>query len=218
MSEAREAVLGRIAAALGPGRPGPGGGPSAWPAGAGDAGGLVGLFSARTEEHGARVQVVPASGDDAVRAAIAAVCDRHGARRVGVPVGFPAGWLPVSPAAVAIGAVTRAELAALDGLDATLTRCALAIAETGTIVLDGGSGQGPRAASLLPDLLVCVVEASAIVAGVRGAIPRLGRRVRETGRPLTFISGPSATSDIELRRVEGVHGPRRLEVVLVSGP
>ncbi|HWH93461.1 MAG TPA: LUD domain-containing protein, partial [Baekduia sp.] len=91
---------------------------------------------------------------------------------------------------------------------------AAAIAETGTIVLDAGPGQGPRALTLLPDLHVCVVDATQIVAGVVGAVAAMRRWVAATRRPLTLISGPSATSDIELDRVEGVHGPRVLEVVV----
>ena len=102
-------------------------------------------------------------------------------------------------------------IADLDALDGVITGCAVAIAETGTIVLDGGAGQGRRALSLLPDLHVCVVRADQIVGDVPEALARLTR-----DRPQTWISGPSATSDIELQRVEGVHGPRRLDVIIVE--
>jgi L-lactate dehydrogenase complex protein LldG len=105
--------------------------------------------------------------------------------------------------------------AELDGYDAALTGCALAIAETGTIVLDGGAASGRRALTLVPDHHLCVVEASKIVATVPDAIAALEPAARE-GRPITFVSGPSATSDIELERVEGVHGPRRLDVFVVD--
>jgi L-lactate dehydrogenase complex protein LldG len=98
----------------------------------------------------------------------------------------------------------------LDGFDTALTTCAAAVAETGTIVLDAGPGQGRRAISLIPDRHICLVRVDQIVAGVPDLLPRLDPR-----RPLTFISGPSATSDIELHRVEGVHGPRTLIVVLL---
>ncbi len=103
----------------------------------------------------------------------------------------------------------------LDGLDGVLTGCAAAIAETGTIVLDGGPRSGRRVLTLVPDLHVCVVEEADVHDGVPDAIAALADAARE-GRPLTLVSGPSATSDIELERVEGVHGPRTL-VILVVG-
>ncbi|MET9725078.1 LutC/YkgG family protein [Streptomyces zaomyceticus] len=152
----------------------------------------------------------------------------HGAGSVAVPPGLPAVWLsrttveqrhdrggrvPARDGTSPAGAVPGATLTPyeLDATDAVVTGCALAIAETGTIVLDGGPGQGRRSLTLVPDLHICVVRtADQIVASVPRALPRL-----DPGHPLTWISGPSATSDIELDRVEGVHGPRTLHVVLL---
>ena len=103
----------------------------------------------------------------------------------------------------------------LDGVDGVLTGCALAIAETGTIVLDGGERSGRRALTLVPDWHICIVEADTIVAGVPDAVAALAEVAAE-GRPITLVSGPSATSDIELDRVEGVHGPRNLDILVVA--
>jgi L-lactate dehydrogenase complex protein LldG len=99
----------------------------------------------------------------------------------------------------------------LDGVDGVITSCAVAIAETGTLILDGSAGQGRRVLTLIPDYHLCVVLTDQIVPDVPQALARL-----EPTRPLTMISGPSATSDIELNRVEGVHGPRTLEVIIVQ--
>lgn len=103
----------------------------------------------------------------------------------------------------------------LDQADTALTGCALAIAETGTIVLDGGAASGRRALTLVPDHHVCLVRGDQVVASVPEAIDRIADAAR-AGRPITFVSGPSATSDIELERVEGVHGPRKLDVVVLG--
>ena len=101
----------------------------------------------------------------------------------------------------------------LEAFGGVLTGCALAVAQTGTVVLDGGAKQGRRTLSLLPDLHLCVIFEHQIVGTVPEAVAALEGR---STHPLTFISGPSATSDIELSRVEGVHGPRTLDLILVG--
>ncbi|GLZ79764.1 hypothetical protein Afil01_45710 [Actinorhabdospora filicis] len=124
-----------------------------------------------------------------------------------VPPDLPEAWLSAHS-----GRVLRdPDVAALDTVDAVLTGAAVAVAETGTIVLDAGPAQGRRALTLVPDRHVCVLFTRQIAPGVAQALARL----RPTA-PLTWISGPSATSDIELSRVEGVHGPRRLDVVIAE--
>ncbi|MEU0391560.1 LUD domain-containing protein [Streptomyces sp. NPDC006208] len=147
-----------------------------------------------------------------VPALIARLLAGRGARSVAVPDGLPPAWLAAADVERRTDEVPLTPYE-LDATDAVVTGCALAIAETGTIVLDAGPGQGRRALTLVPDLHICVVRApDQIVASVPQAMPRL-----DPTRPLTWISGPSATSDIELDRVEGVHGPRTLEVVLLQG-
>jgi L-lactate dehydrogenase complex protein LldG len=141
-------------------------------------------------------------------ATIARVCAEHDAHRLGVPAGLLEGWRPDDLELVEDHGLSAHDLDALDG---ALTGCALAIAETGTIILDGGERSGRRALTLVPDLHVCLVERSQVVATVSEAI----RALDGAHGPFTFVSGPSATSDIELDRVEGVHGPRCLEVLLV---
>jgi L-lactate dehydrogenase complex protein LldG len=167
------------------------------------------LFAERVADYDATVTRVSADG---LAGAIASACRARGAARLAVPSDLPPVWRPDG-----VELVEDAELSneQLDGLDGVLTGCALAIAETGTIVLDSGARQGRRALTLVPDWHVCVVEEDQIVTSVPQGVERLGDAVRE-GRPITFISGPSATSDIELSRVAGVHGPRTLSVLLVS--
>ncbi|MET0833988.1 MAG: LUD domain-containing protein [Actinomycetota bacterium] len=147
-----------------------------------------------------------------VAATVVAALTERGARRVAVPEGIlPAGLDRLEPGIELVGDAPPLTPAQLDVLDGVLTGCAVAIAETGTIVLDGGSGQGRRALSLVPDYHLVVVTAAQVVATVPEGLARL-----DPARPQTWISGPSATSDIELDRVEGVHGPRTLEVIVCS--
>ncbi|MCW2899493.1 MAG: hypothetical protein JWO67_1758 [Streptosporangiaceae bacterium] len=163
--------------------------------------GIVDLFAERVADYRAIVHRVPAA--DLPAAIATALAARPGA--YGVPDGLPAEW--VAGIESARLASDPADLARLAGV---VTGCAVAIAETGTIVLDHSTGQGRRALTLVPDYHLVVVTADQIAADVPEALERL-----DITRPLTFISGPSATSDIELSRVEGVHGPRTLEVLIV---
>jgi len=202
-----------------------------------DPGQLVALFAERLRDYRATVHITDPAG---VSAVIADALDARGVRRLVVPDGLPQEWVHAASAAgPAAGADTAAgpeteeggdpdaprggaprELLRddpplpperLDTADGVITGCAIGIAETGTIVLDAGPGQGRRALTLVPDYHLCLVRAGPIVGIVPEAVARL-----DPARPLTWISGPSATSDIELNRVEGVHGPRTLEVVIVT--
>jgi L-lactate dehydrogenase complex protein LldG len=149
---------------------------------------------------------------------IAGAVRERGARRLVIPEGFPLHLLSQLEVEQVrdYPALSAADLDATDGV---LTLSRLAIAETGTIVLDAGAGQGRRALTLVPDFHLCVVAATEVVRGVPEAVAELGDRddsALVAHQPLTWISGPSATSDIELQRVEGVHGPRTLVVVLIT--
>lgn len=206
-SEARDAILDRIRDALGEPSPAveiPRDYERTLPAGSD----IFELFLERVSDYRATVHRTTA---EALPAAIAAVLSERGARRLATPAAIPAAWFAASQIE-RIADDPPLSFGDLDRLDGVVTGCAVAIAETGTIVLDGGPDQGRRALSLLPDLHVCVVMAGQVVGSVPEALARL-----EPTRPQTWISGPSATSDIELQRVEGVHGPRRLDVVFVGG-
>ncbi|MGZ4268063.1 MAG: LutC/YkgG family protein [Solirubrobacteraceae bacterium] len=200
MGSAREEVLRRVRAALRDVPPGEAPAPEPYVAPAPDRGDPVALFAERVADYRATVR-------DDLTAALA----EHGARRVGIPPGLPQAWRPHG--LVELVEDAGLEPRALDALDGALTGGAVAIAETGTFVLDAGDEHsGRRALTLIPDLHVCVVRRDQVFATVPEAIAALdGRR-----GPFTFVSGPSATSDIELDRVEGVHGPRTLVVVLVA--
>lgn len=203
---AREEILGRAAAAIGAA--------SAEPVprryrSAGQLGpeGRVDLFCRRAADYRARVQRLDASE---LEDALAARCEELGARRLVAAPGAP--WRPRG-AEVELDQPPIAA-ARLDRLDGVLSGCALAIAETGTVVLDGSPLCGRRALTLVPDLHLCVVAVADIVETVPEAVAALAPAAT-AGSPLTFVSGPSATSDIELKRVDGVHGPRQLELFVV---
>lgn len=174
---------------------------------------IVALFAERTAEYEAKVHRV---ARDDLPGAVEEALKRRGVGRLVVPPYLPKGWIPEGVEALHDAAHSRLTNAQLDESDGVLTGCALGIAQTGTIVLDAGRAQGRRALTLLPDYHLCVVREEQIVGLVPEAIAKLEKTVTGEGRAITFISGPSATSDIELNRVEGVHGPRTLEV-LISG-
>jgi len=212
VSDAREAVLARVRAALGPGIEFPEVPRAYRGAGALGAGGnaaTVDLFCDRVADYQATVKRV---STDELPGALMTACEQRQARRIAVPAEAPR-WTvegvelvrddpPLSPRR-------------LDELDGVLTGCALAIAETGTIVLDGVGASGRRALTLVPDYHLCVVNSDDIVPSVPDTVAALARVAAE-GRPITLISGPSATVDIELVRVEGVHGPRTLDVFVID--
>lgn len=168
---------------------------------------VVDLFAERVADYRAVVDRVSAADLPGHLAGLFAPTER-----VVVPPGLETDLLNAVPTPVADDDLDAADL---DTTDAVLTTATVGIAETGTIVLDHGPGQGRRALTLVPDRHVCVVRADQVVPDVPDAMAPLGGSIA-AGRPLTWISGPSATSDIELTRVEGVHGPRTLHVVLVE--
>ena len=213
---ARDEILARIRTALGssaragpaPGRPAPSADPV--PRGyraSGDlgTGQLLDLLAERLRDYGCTVR---RTAPGQLMTAVGEALGQRGAGRVVVPSGLDLTGLPAGTDTIAGDGLSPA---ALDAVDGVITGAAVAIAETGTIILDGSPDQGRRALSLIPDYHLCIVRAEQVVALVPEALARL-----DPGRPLTWISGPSATSDIELDRVEGVHGPRTLDVILVD--
>jgi len=164
---------------------------------------VVGLFAERVADYRATVRrVSPAGLPGAIAEALRG--------RVVVPAGLPPEWLAAADVEP-LHDDPPLSVEELDRADGVVSGCAVAIALTGTIILDGGTAQGRRALTLLPDHHLCVVRADQIFGTVAEALTRL-----DPSRPQTWISGPSATSDIELNRVEGVHGPRNLAVLIVS--
>ncbi|GLW93882.1 LutC/YkgG family protein [Actinokineospora globicatena] len=205
---ARDEVLRRVRAAIGPQREHVDV-PRDYRRAAPDGTDVVALFAERVADYRADVRLV---GWD-VAAEVRWVVRDLGIRSLAVPVGFPADYLTgLEDGLDGVDVELRRDdpplsTADLDATDAVITECAAAIAETGTLVL--GAAQGRRALTLVPDRHLCVVHADRVV----GAVPE----VPEVPMPVTWISGPSATSDIELHRVEGVHGPRTLVVLVVTG-
>ena len=210
MSSTRDAMLQRIRVAL---QQAPGEREQPLPhdyrcQGDADRAAVLACFVERVEDYKA---IVIGVTEAELPAEVAAVCARRGLRRLAAPDDVPATWLPATIEVIRDEPPLSYD--ALDMFDGVLTGCRVGIAQTGTIVLDGGAFQGRRALSLLPDVHLCVVRAEQVVDLVPEAIAALQVSARQ---PLTFISGPSATSDIELSRVEGVHGPRTLIVFLLK--
>jgi L-lactate dehydrogenase complex protein LldG len=179
---------------------------------------IAALFAERAADYRAVVERVPGSG---LAPAVARVLAARVAAVPGpvlAPDGLPAGWLAGLAGPDAEITLARDEpplsAAELDRAAGVVTGCAVAIAETGTIILDhgpGASGQGRRALTLVPDFHLVIVREAQVAADLADAFARL-----DPARPHTLISGPSATSDIELIRVEGVHGPRNLHVLITG--
>jgi L-lactate dehydrogenase complex protein LldG len=165
------------------------------------------LFVDRLRDYKANVVRCSAVG---YHSALKANLDAAAISQVVVPAGLATDWWPPGyETTVDDGSLTPAFLDAA-GV-AVITTCTAGIAETGTIVLDGSAGQGRRMLTLVPDHHLCIIPTDRVVADVPGAI-----RLLDATRALTWISGPSATSDIELHRVEGVHGPRNLSVFIIE--
>lgn len=204
---AREEILAAVRAAVeGAPRPAPAG--ESIPATSSGRAEMIDRFAERVEDY--RARVIRCTPPELTAQVLFALGE---AERVLLPEGLPEAVVTavtdrLGPASVSIGDLPDGEL---EAFDAVVTTSAAAIAETGTVVLDHASGQGRRALSLLPDRHVCIVRTDQVVADV----PQVMRRL-DPLRPQTWISGPSATSDIELQRVEGVHGPRTLTVVLAG--
>jgi L-lactate dehydrogenase complex protein LldG len=207
MTTARDDILRRVRAAKG----GPATAPPAdyrrWSAL--DRAQLVERFCERVADYQADVRRASAAG---LGSELRSCLKSRDARVVGIPPGLPEAWRPIGVELLEDRGLTAPEL---DHLDAVVTGCTAAIAETGTIILASGPAEGRRALTLVPDVHVCIVQEPQILGGVPEAIAALDGLVKATRRPLTLVSGPSATSDIELARVEGVHGPRTLVVLVV---
>ena len=165
------------------------------------------LFTDRLIEYDAGVY---RSNREGIAATIAEILDVRAKRSLAIPLGIPAAWLPEG---FGFNIADTWSSDQLDRIEGTLSACTVAIAETGTIVIQNSAGQGPRSLSLVPDYFLCVVFAEQIVATVPEAFDRI---LATSALPTTFVSGPSATADIEMTRIKGVHGPRFLDVILAG--
>jgi len=207
----REVVLGQIRAALhGKKFTAPTVSQPYRRAGALDATGCLHLLEDRLREYDARV--FRCSGNP--REQIADILLGGGKSKIVHPAGIPREWLDERISWTAdpdgIGQLSYAHVEAFDGV---MTGATVAVGESGSIVLQHGSKEGRRALTLLPDYHLCILFAEQVVE----TLPECFDRLRSTAtRPTTFISGPSATADIEMTRIKGVHGPRHLDVILVG--
>lgn len=174
---------------------------------------IVRLFAERVGEYKATVNRVK---ENELKEVITESCRRENVQKLVVPQGFPKDLLPGYVTTQFDDAAKPLSHQELDESDGVITACAFVIAQTGTIILDAGEGQGRRALTLVPDYHLCIVRENQIVELVPEGFSAVEASVKKEGKPITLISGPSATSDIELSRVEGVHGPRRLEVLIIS--
>jgi L-lactate dehydrogenase complex protein LldG len=168
---------------------------------------VLAKFEDRLREYDATVlRCAPAD----VATTIGAMLYRRAKQHMLIPSGLPPQWLPPGYSFVTDDVFTPTQL---DQFEGVLTAASLAIAETGTVVLQSVPGQGRRAVSLVPDYHLCVVRAEDVVETVSQGMARLGATTR---LPTTFVSGPSATADIEMTRIKGVHGPRFLDVLILE--
>jgi len=172
---------------------------------------IVNLFAARVGEYKATVQRVKQKD---LKKVIAESCSRENVENLVIPEEFLKELIPENVSPLYDDSNHPLSHHQLDESDGVITTCAFAVAQTGTIILDAGAGQGRRALTLIPDYHLCLVREEQIVELIPEGFSAVESSVKKEGRPITFISGPSATSDIELSRVEGVHGPRRLEVLI----
>lgn len=175
----------------------------------------VNLFQERVDEYKAATERV---SEGELPGKLKKLCEEAGIKKLVLPPGIDENWLSELPKSMTFLHDEPQPLSKtqLNESDAVLTNCFLGVAQTGTIILNAGPGQGRRVLTLLPDIHICVIRQDQIVGILPEAIRKLDQTVSESGAPVTFISGPSATSDIELDRVEGVHGPRKLHVFIIS--
>lgn len=173
---------------------------------------VVNLFAERVGEYKTTVKRL---NEKDLKKVIDESCRREHVKKLVVPSGFPKEFLPDDVTALFDDSKKPLSHQELDESDGVITTCAHAVAQTGTIILNAGDGQGRRALTLVPDYHLCIVWENQVVELVPEGFGAVESSVKKERRPVTFISGPSATSDIELSRVEGVHGPRRLEALIV---